>query len=202
MSTNFNENYWEKHYWRSGERHAHLTPSPHILSEVAGLVSGTALDAGCGEGADAIWLAQNGWRVTAVDTSKNALDKAKSSAREAGVDIDWRYADLTTWTPPENSFDLVTSQYVHTTNDHEFYKKLANAVKTGGRLLIVGHQPPASHETSPHAEGSHVTAEHLATSLDADQWEIEVAEPHTSERIAPNGRTSTLRDSVLRAHKR
>ncbi len=202
MTINFNEKYWEKHYQKRGAGDINQTPSPHLVANVAGLVPGTALDAGCGEGADAIWLTQNGWQVTAVDISKTVIDRARSVAHEKGIEIDWKYEDFTTWVPPENFFDLVTSQYVHTTNNQKFYKKLANAVKTGGMLLIVGHQPPALNEISPHAEGSHITAEEIAEHLNADQWKIEVAELRTSERGSPNATAHTLHDSVLCARKR
>ena len=74
-------------------------PNPHLVAEVAGLVPGTALDVGCGEGADAVWLATRGWRVTAVDISTVALERGTARAVEAGGGvaqrIDWRHADLT-----------------------------------------------------------------------------------------------------------
>jgi 2-polyprenyl-3-methyl-5-hydroxy-6-metoxy-1,4-benzoquinol methylase len=202
MTTDFNEQYWEKHYQKSGENGLHFQPSSLFVAEVEHLKPGTALDAGCGEGADAIWLAKNGWQVTAVDISQTALSKASDLAKKAEVEVDWQQADLTTGTPEKNQFDLVVSEYVHTTDQDAFYKKLAQAVKTGGTLFITGHQPPKEHEVSHHAEGSHVSAEQIAANLDASQWDIEVAEPRDNERTAPNGKTFRLIDSVLKARKK
>jgi len=201
MSHDFTENYWEEHYKRIGERTGHLQTSPYLVSEVSDLTPGIALDAGCGEGADAIWLAGRGWHVTGVDVSSTALDKARNNAETFGVSVDFEHTDLTVWTPEEGHFDLVTSQYVHTTDNQQFIKKLANAVKPGGTLLIVGHQAPKAHEASPHAHGSHLTAEEIAAHLSPDEWEIAVAELRTSERIYPNGRTVVLNNSVLKARK-
>jgi thioredoxin reductase len=106
------EHDWEEQYrshptlW-SGE------PNPPLVEEAADLAPGTALDVGCGEGADAVWLAGRGWRVTGVDLSPTALERAARHAAEAGVEVDWQQADLTAWTPEEKAYDLVTSHFLH-----------------------------------------------------------------------------------------
>lgn len=199
--TKFNKEYWQAHYEELGEKTIHLMPSPHLVSAVSGLGSGRALDAGCGKGIEAIWLAKNGWKVTAVDIAEAVLNEAKNTAELLKVDVNFEQADITTWSPEADYFDLVISQYVHTVDDQKFIKKLSKSVKTGGTLLIVGHQPPKAHETTHHAHGSHITAEIIATYLNTDEWEIKVAEPRTSERVKPNGEKITLNDSVFVAKK-
>lgn len=184
----FDKKYWEERY--RGHAHAHeRQPSPWLVAE-AGTAAGTALDAGCGEGANAIWLAERGWQVTAVDIATAALARAREHA--AHVDIDWLAADLTTWTPPEEHFDLVTAHYVHPATSHtDLFRRLAAAVAPGGALLVVGHHPSGSEPAD-----AHVTAEELAMELDPTRWEA-VAETRT--RTAGG---VTLRDAVLRARRR
>ena len=77
---------------------------------------GDALDAGSGEGADAIWLASRGWAVTAVDVSAVALDRAAAHAEAEGVHVNWQREDLLTWDPGPGRFDLVMAQFMHLPN--------------------------------------------------------------------------------------
>ena len=88
-------------------------PNPHLVSEVSDLSPGTALDAGSGEGADAIWLAERGWQVTAVDFSAVALERGAAQAAARGADISgriaWLHQDLIEWVPAEASYDLVSA---------------------------------------------------------------------------------------------
>ncbi len=81
------------------------------MTEVAGLQPGRALDVGCGEGADAVWLAGRGWEVTALDVSQVALDRAAAAARAAGVHVRWLLAGLVDAPLPAGAFDLVSVQY-------------------------------------------------------------------------------------------
>ena len=94
---------------------ASLPPNRTLIDTATALPVGTALDAGCGEAADSLWLAERGWTVTAVDFVASALERGKSRAEEMGPDvaarIEWQEADLSTWTPPAASFDLVTTHY-------------------------------------------------------------------------------------------
>ncbi|WP_143263151.1 class I SAM-dependent methyltransferase, partial [Amycolatopsis pretoriensis] len=100
----FDQPYWDQHWRRA--RHHGTAPNPHLVREVAGLRPGTALDAGCGRGAEAGWLAARGWAVTAVDISVEAFTQAAANT------VAWVRADLTTWTPGTR-FDLVTTHYAH-----------------------------------------------------------------------------------------
>jgi len=105
------ERFWEDHYYRR-ERVWSGRPNPALVDVVGSLRPGTALDLGCGEGGDAIWLARQGWRVTAVDVSATALDRAAAEAATASVAdrIDFRQHDLA-FLP--GAFDLVSAQYLH-----------------------------------------------------------------------------------------
>lgn len=107
----FDKAYWE-HHWdpatSDGERQ--LAVNPYVMTETAHLRAGTALDAGCGTGTEALWLAERGWQVTAADISRSALTKARARAAEtpAGEHIDWRATDPSRW-EPEESWDLVVT---------------------------------------------------------------------------------------------
>ena len=102
--------FWEDFY--GGERRWSGKPNAALVEEVADLEPGTALDLGCGEGGDAIWLAAQGWTVTATDISQTALDIAARHAAEAGVTVSWERHDLAE-TQPAGSFDLVTTSFLH-----------------------------------------------------------------------------------------
>ena len=134
---------WDEKY-RSRARIWSGEPNPQLIAEAAPLPPGTALDLGCGEGADAIWLASRGWKVTAVDVSAVALERAEAHAQERGQggNIKWVRQDLATWVPGE-LFDLVTAQFLHSTVMpwQQALQLAAAAVRTGGTLLIVGHHP-------------------------------------------------------------
>ena len=106
---------WDDMY-RSRARVWSGRPNPQLVAETAGLTPGTALDLGCGEGADALWLAERGWTVTAVDVSAVALERAAghAAASEAGSSITWLQRDLEAWAP-DGQFDLVSAQFLHST---------------------------------------------------------------------------------------
>ncbi len=207
MSAEFGKAYWEERY--RGHTALHRSgPNPQLVAEVGDLRPGTALDAGCGEGANAIWLASHGWRVTAVDIASTALRHAREYAETFGDDvvsrIDWAEADLTAWTPAEEHFDLVCAHYVHPAASRQIvFRRLAAAVAPGGTLLIVdhhpSHEPALSHATVP---AVHITPAELAAGLDSDRWDIAVAEARTRPATDSDGCENTLHDAVLRARKR
>ncbi len=105
------------------------------------MTPGTALDLGAGDGRNAVWLAQRGWRVTAVDFSTVALERGRALAARVGVQVDWRLADLLAWTPAAAAFDLVALFFIHLPRDERqiVYASAAAAVRPGGTLLVVGH---------------------------------------------------------------
>ena len=128
-------------------RHAARDPiesadaDPTLATAAATMTPGTALDLGAGDGRNAVWLAEHGWRVTAVDFSAVAIERARALAARRGVDVDWRREDLLAWVPPAAAFDLVVLFFIHLPSDerHLVYANAAAAVRPGGTLLVVGH---------------------------------------------------------------
>ncbi|HZD75269.1 MAG TPA: class I SAM-dependent methyltransferase [Actinomycetota bacterium] len=116
-------------------------PNRFVAAEVAELPPGRALDLAAGEGRNAVWLAERGWRVTAVDFSSVALDKAQGLARARGVTADWVLADLREYRAELRAYDLVLVAYLQV-SPPERARVLHNAVAAlapGGTLLVVGH---------------------------------------------------------------
>jgi SAM-dependent methyltransferase len=116
-------------------------PNRFLVAEAADLVPGTALDLGAGEGRNSLWLAERGWRVTAVDFSDVALSKGRRMADDRGLDIEWVVADLGVYIPPVQAFDFVIEFYVQLAAPlrREIWRRAADAVAPDGTLLIVGH---------------------------------------------------------------
>ena len=117
-------------------------PNRFLVAEVEALPTGRALDLACGEGRNAVWLAERGWDVTGVDFSNVGLDKARRLAEARVVSVHWECADATEYTPaPEGSFDLVIVMYLHLPEAARriAFRHAAAAVAAGGTLLVVGH---------------------------------------------------------------
>ena len=192
---------WEEHYtakpqvW-SGRVNA-------LLAEVVPQIAGTrALDLGCGEVADAIWLAEHGWTVTAVDISDTALAMARAAAVDRGLAdrIDFQQHELTS-SFPDGPFDLVSAQFLHSTLEMDrsaILRRAAASLAPGGTLLIVDHAaaPPWAsklhHHEFPSAES--VVA---GLALDSGQWERIRVE--SADRVArgPDGEEAVLVDNVI-----
>ncbi|GAB3184917.1 class I SAM-dependent methyltransferase [Nesterenkonia halophila] len=179
-----------------------------LVAEAAELPVGHALDVGCGEGGDAIWLAERGWRVTGVDVSAVALDRARQAADDAGLagQISLRRLDLTVEAPTPRAYDLVSVHYVPLpVDDAAAVRALADSVAVGGTLLFVTHDPEAiarrlreGSTRAPDPQDFHGTAS-VAALLGAD-WAIEVhssrprSRPEHAERDHPD-------DVALRARR-
>ncbi|MFI5708587.1 class I SAM-dependent methyltransferase [Kribbella sp. NPDC051620] len=190
----FGKDYWNQHWQPTTIAMERNPPNPYLVNATTSLTPGTALDAGCGAGAEAIWLASHGWQVTAADISRAALDKAIDRAADLSQQINWLEADLTVWTPT-TQYDLVTTNYAHPTIPQlAFYNRLSTWVAPGGTLLLVGHQHGHGPGHSP-AEAS-VSLADITAGLDEAQWEIVAAGEHT--RTIP-GRSADLRDVVVQA---
>lgn len=193
---------WEERY-RSHSRVWSGQPNPVLVAEVAELTPGTALDAGSGEGADAIWLARRGWRVTGVDLSSTALDRARAHADELGLDVSWQQQDLAE-SPVADRYDLVAAHFLHLPAGprRALFRHLSTAVAPGGTLLVVGHDPSDLETTvsrPPLAELGW-TADEVAGSL-GDGWTVVVAEARPRTAVDSNGREVIVRDAVLRARR-
>jgi SAM-dependent methyltransferase len=177
-------------------------PNGTLVAEVADLQTGTALDIGCGEGADAIWLAQRGWRVTAVDPSRVALDRAEAAALAAGVEVTWVHAGQLAMPGGTGAHDLVTAQYpgLRRTDDDAVIAALLGAVAPGGTLLVVHHDTFSGHAAEDGFDpAEYVVPADVAAHLD-DRWQIEVHETRPRPEPLPPG-TDHVRDVVLRARR-
>jgi SAM-dependent methyltransferase len=169
---------------------------------------GRALDVGCGEGAGAIWLAQRGWHVVAADISGVALERA--AAHTLTVDpslaarIDWRHVDLLAEPPEPKAFDLVSAQFMQLPPDlrERLFAALAEAVRPGGQLLVVGHHPSdmTSGVRRPPRPELFYSAEEAAQGLD-DSWHVTVSASRPRSATLPDGRDATIHDAVLLASR-
>ncbi|MFG2899951.1 class I SAM-dependent methyltransferase [Streptomyces zaomyceticus] len=179
-------------------------PNGALVTEVAGLTPGRVLDVGCGEGADAVWLARGGWDVTALEVSGVALERAAGHARDAGVAVRWVHATLTDAALPPASFDLVSAQYpaLLRTPDSAAERALIEAVAVGGVLLLVHH---AGMDTRQPDESGFDPADYvwpsMVTDLLGDDWVVEVDERRA--RLVPDGGAGAHHadDLVLRARR-
>ncbi|MEU8120692.1 class I SAM-dependent methyltransferase [Spirillospora sp. NPDC049024] len=205
--TTTHQEYWDSRY----SEHHHIwsgEPNAVLIQEAAGLEPGTALDLGCGEGADAVWLARRGWRVTAADISGVALERAARRAEEAGVAdrVDWQRRDLAA-SFPEGSYDLVSAQFLHSPADmprEEVLRAAAAAVAPGGILLVVGHAGPPPWDPGAHP-GVHLpTPDEVLHSLGLPdgEWEVLRSDEHERVQTAPDGRTMTRTDNALKLRRR
>lgn len=132
---------WDERYTAIMDRLPGYRPNATVVNEIGGLPTGRALDIGCGTGADAVWLAGQGWDVTALDVSQVALDRAAAAAADAGVRVNWIRSRLEDLPIPEGGFDLVTAHYpalLHSP-DRDAERALLGCVAPGGLLLVVHH---------------------------------------------------------------
>ncbi len=203
----FSEAYWNDRYntapalW-SGN------PNQHLVAETRDLPPGTALDVACGEGADAIWLSDQGWQVTAIDISTVALDRAaqRERARRPGnKKITWQQADLLTW-QPTSTYDLITVQYVHLPPDlrDQVFTKLRTAVAENGTLLVAAHHVTDLDTTMArpqHMRDFFYTGDDIAKLLDPADWRIVTDKAAPRQAKDPDGHEVTIHDTVFRARR-
>ncbi|WP_296605288.1 cyclopropane-fatty-acyl-phospholipid synthase family protein [Nocardioides sp.] len=200
----FEQPSWDERYGGPG-RVWSGRPNAVLAAEAAGLTPGRAVDLGCGEGGDAIWLAEQGWQVTGIDFSEAGLARAAAHATERGVAdrIEWRQADLRGWAPDGEQWDLVTSHFLHLLDDGMLAatRQMARAVAPGGTLLVVGHHPDDAHTGLRWSmPGVLFTAEELRPALDPELFDVQVeARPRQETR---DGVAHDVQDAVLRARRR
>jgi SAM-dependent methyltransferase len=132
---------WNRRYASTDRRNATPEPNRFLVAEGTALPPGRALDLGCGAGRNAVWLAERGWRVTAVDFSDVALGLARDRAATRGVDVEWIEADVVTWVPPARRYDLVSVLYLQLppAERRAVLGHATDALAPGGTLLVVGH---------------------------------------------------------------
>ena len=176
------------------------TPNRFLVAETAGLRPGRALDIACGEGRNAVWLAEQGWRATGVDFSEVALAKARQLADAHGVEAEWVAADLVGYRPEPRAFDLVIVFYLQVTAAQRrmILHAAADAVAPGGTFLLVAHDS----SNLEHGHGGPQEPEVLYTAEDvvADLGGLEVVRAARVERPVetPDGERVAL-DALVRA---
>jgi SAM-dependent methyltransferase len=178
-------------------------PNPTLVLGAAGLVPGTALELAAGSGTNAVWLALQGWRTTAVDWSPVGLENGRAKAEAAGVEIEWLERDLFAWSPPVGSFDLVVIVYLHVppVERGPVYAAAAAAVAPGGRLLVVGHDRinATEGEGGPPDTVRLFTADEIAAELLAVDPTLVLERSEVVRRLPPPGRAPI--DSLLILHR-
>ncbi|WP_067962391.1 bifunctional NAD(P)/FAD-dependent oxidoreductase/class I SAM-dependent methyltransferase [Nocardiopsis trehalosi] len=179
-----------------------------LVREAGGLPPGRALDLGCGEGADAVWLAGRGWKVTAVDISAVALERAARHAADAGVGdrITWERADLEEFVP-DGGFDLVSAQFLHAPGElarEAILRRAAAAVAPGGVLLVESHATGPSWDPDAHGGMVFPTPEEVLAALELEEgrWEVLRCAEHERAQTAPDGSVGHRTDSTVLVRRR
>ena len=196
---------WDARYSEHDEAVWSGRPNGRLVAEVAELRPGRALDVGCGEGADAVWLARQGWTVTAIDLSDVAVSRARQAAESAGVAVEWVCGDALRHPFPAGSFDLVSMQYpaLPKAAGEAAMNALLDTVRPGGLLLAVYHDLDDEHRKHMKSRGvdpaDYFGADELLRLL-GERFTVEL---HAVEpRIDPPPGVPHVADIVLRASRR
>lgn len=161
-------------------------PNPTLASAVSGLEPGRALELAAGSGTNAVWLAQQGWHMTAVDWSPVGLANGKAKADAAGVTVEWLERDLFTWSPPVRAYDLVAIVYLHVppVERGPIYAAAAAAVAPGGRFVVVGHDRLHGAEGQGGPDPDRLfTADEIAAALVAADPDLVVERAEVVRRV-------------------
>jgi SAM-dependent methyltransferase len=134
-------NSWDARYASSPGLVWSAEANRFVVESVSGLAPGAALDLAAGEGRNAVWLAERGWRVTAVDFAAVAVERGRELAAQRGVQVEWRVADVTAYRPVPGSYDLVLISYLHlrAADLARVLDSARRALRPGGTLVVVGH---------------------------------------------------------------
>jgi 2-polyprenyl-3-methyl-5-hydroxy-6-metoxy-1,4-benzoquinol methylase len=195
---------WQERYAGDGATWSGK-PNPQLVAEASRLTPGTALDVGCGEGGDVVWLAQQGWRVTGADFSSHGLARAATHAEQAGVaeQCQWWQVDARTFDAEGRLYDLVTTHFLHPPDGSivDVTRRLSAAVAPGGHLLVVGHAPSETfHQLSQSHRDAMWLSEQLLPGL-PDDFEVVVAEERARTAVR-DGVEMEIEDATLLARRR
>ena len=202
----FTQQFWDERYASSDRIWSGLA-NPRLVEHATEMTPGTAIDVGCGEGADVVWLASNGWKVMGVDVSAVALDRARQHALDAGVSdrTEFRQVDLVAGEPLPGAADLVSVQFLHLPGSvfGPVYASLAAAVRPGGRLLVTGHHPADAATGLRNERLVHLlfAPEQVTALLDPHEWEVVMADAPTREVEGEDGPV-LVTDTVVLATRR
>lgn len=205
MLVEYTQEFWDDRY-RQRTRIWSGKPNRQFVAVAEALPPGRALDVGCGEGADAAWLASRGWDVLGVDVSEVALGRARAHAETldpaVSARLDWRQVDLLASPELPRDLDLVSVQFLHLPEPERsrVIRELAALVGVGGSLLIVAHDPSDLHSGvgRPHQADLFSTPEDMAALLD-DAWDVRACESRPRIERTSDGRDVTISDAVVHA---
>lgn len=201
------DGFWEQRYAGATSTWSGR-PNQTLVDVVSGLTPGRALDVGCGEGGDVIWLAHQGWQATGIDVAPTAIARAEAAAHAAGLPSDqagFVAADGSSWSIMDE-FDLVVTSFLHGSSGgsrQQIMRRAAEVVAPGGHLLVISHAPmPWSGEASGdrHSHGSHFLSpaeEVEALDLDPDAWTTRIAGSRTRQSLGPDGGVFDIDDTVV-----
>lgn len=193
--------YWEARYGASQQMWSGA-PNAALADAVASLAPGRALDLGCGEGADVIWLAEQGWDATGIDISSVAIARAREAAVDARVDARFVATDLSTWAG-DDEFDLVAASFFHSPVELErtrILRAAAQRVTFGGHLLVISHlgvPPTASGDHGQHPQFLSPDEEIAALELPGEEWLTVRAEARPRLARTRDGQEFALDDGIV-----
>ncbi len=194
---------WDRRY---ADRKLIWTAEPNrfLVAEAEALAPGRVIDLACGEGRNAIWLAERGWQAVGVDFSEVGLEKARALAAARGVSADWFAADLLDYRPDQRAFDLVLVFYLQVTAEQRrpIVRAAADAVAPGGTFLLVAHDSanPRDGHGGPQNPAVLYTAQDVVADLDGGDLRIERAERVDRPVQTPDGERVAL-DALVRARR-
>ena len=140
MNPNTTKHMWNDRYRERGAVWG-SEPNRFLVEVAADLERGTALDLGCGQGRNALWLARRGFTVTGFDLSPVAIEQARGIAADEGLDVRYDAVNLMEWEPDGQVWDLVLLAYIHLPEDmrRAVHAAAARAVSPGGRIVVIAH---------------------------------------------------------------
>lgn len=206
-TTPMSATFWDEKYGKAG-RVWSGSPNPHLVSTIASLSAGRALDVGAGEGADAIWLAKKEWTVIAVDISGVALERGRSAASDCGAAVSsritWKKCDILSEPLPPGPFDLVALHFMHLKEEERkpLFERSFAVVAPGGTLMIVAHHPSDLETTvmRPKIPELFYTADEITAMLD-ESWTVLVCDKRPRNGKDADGNVVTIHDTVLIARR-
>ena len=203
MLVEYTQEFWDNRY-RQHTRIWSGRPNPRLVDLTERLAPGRALDVGCGEGADAVWLASRGWDVLGIDVSEVALSRAREHSAELPPDVgqrlEWRQGDLLAAPELPGDLDLVTAQFMHLPEPERsrVLTALASLVGVGGTFLVVAHDP-ADLQSGAHRPPNpelFCPPQEFADLLD-DTWDIQVCESLERVQRTTEGEELAVTDAVM-----
>lgn len=194
--------FWERAY-KGRDRVDHGDPNPILVEAVRGLEPGTALDLACGEGWDSIWLAENGWRVTAADISHEAIARLTGVAQERGLSgrVTAERHDFEQ-SLPGGEYSLVSVMFMQSPVPFaraETLRRAAALVAPGGSLVVASHAEPHPWAGGNYPATLFPTPESELADLEpvTAGWTVVAAEPVPHHMVNPQGQPVTRMNNVV-----